>query len=137
MGERRRRAIVIRLSHLRITLCVVGNSSEGRLPTSIARTEPGRRVPPFVADASENYSAAVDNLPIFRDPEFHASKNGVCFQSGLLALHLGIPEIDFACSEDRGALGAMEILRGDVALHTAKHRCFTFANMIRQINERH
>ena len=30
----------------KVTLCVVGNSSEGRLPTSIARTEPGRRVPP-------------------------------------------------------------------------------------------
>jgi hypothetical protein len=94
-------------------------------------------MPPLVADASENYGAAVHDLPIFRDPKFDASKNGVRFQSCLLTLHLRIPEIDLAGSEDCGALCAMEILRGDVALHTTKHRCFTFANVIRQINERH
>jgi len=48
---------------------------------------------------------------------------------------LGIPEIDFACPENGGALRATEILRGDVAFHAAEHRCFTFANMIRHINE--
>jgi hypothetical protein len=65
----------------------------------------------LVADASENYGAAVHDLPIFRDPKFDASKNGVRFQSCLLTLHLRIPEIDLAGSEDCGALCAMEILR--------------------------
>jgi hypothetical protein len=43
---------------------------------------------------------------------------------------LGIPEIDFAGSEDGGALCATKILRGDVAFHAPEHRRFAFAGVI-------
>ena len=94
----------------------------------------GRRVrfskPPKIANS------VTHNLPIFRDPDFDPSKDGVSIQNRLPALDLGVAQVDFASSENRGALRAVEIRFRDVTVHAAEYRRLPFAGMIRQINER-
>ena len=89
----------------------------------------------MVADTPENCYAVIHNLPFFRDPDFDASENGVCFQNRLPASDLGVPQVDLAASENRGALGVMEILCRNVTVHTAEHRHIAPVGMIHKINE--
>ncbi len=89
----------------------------------------------MVLDTPEDAGVAVHDLPISRDPDFDPSEDGVRCQNRLTSLDLGIPQVDLASSENRGALCAMEIRSRNVAVHAAEHRRFPFTGMIHQINE--
>lgn len=88
----------------------------------------------MVADTPEDRQVAAHNLPIVRDPDFDASKDGICIQNRLTALDLGIAQVDFASAENCGALCAMKIRFRDATVHAAEYRRFPFAGMIHQIN---
>jgi len=91
----------------------------------------------LVPHTTEDRRSAVYDFPVFRNPDFDASENGVCFQSRLLAQDLRIPQVDLASAENRDALSAAEILCRDVTFHAAEYRCFAFAHVIYQIEDAH
>jgi hypothetical protein len=94
-------------------------------------------VPSVVADTAEDRKVMIDNFPIRGNQNLNAPKNGVGFHNGLPAQHLSVSQVDFAGSENRRALRAMEILCRDAAFHAAEHRRFAFAYMIHQIHQGH
>jgi hypothetical protein len=93
----------------RMIKCFGGDTWIGNGPSS-----------PFVVRTGQQRHGFKGYVPRVRDANLDAAEDGGGVQDSFIAIDIGVDEINFDSTHDRGEPAALELLGSDVALHAAE-----------------